>query len=335
EPSEGARLHSGQTVTAKVDLGLDPGIVKLRYYWYPEASEVLVEQGEEHGLVGGSAATGAGDQFGFQDNLSGGSIIALPSLVSTAQEDPPFGGPLEVPNAAIGTMRLLAVGEVSRGRLAGRTAFDEILLVVEPKAELESIEFETEKPWRFGRGAQAASYEQVDFLGKIVEVPVVGLFADGIARSIRTASTGTTYASSNEQVIKVYPDGLIQLTGNGQATLRVRNRGKEASLDVDVRVKDDPNQPPVAVAGEDRTVQSRTKVELNGLGSFDPEGTALAYSWSQVRGAKVSLLDVNMPRASYLAPELSDKRLFRFKLRVTDKRGADSLPDFVDVWVEP
>jgi len=34
-------------------------------------------------------------------------------------------------------------------------------------------------------------------------------------------------------------------------------------------------------------------------------------------------------------PTLSEKRTYRFKLRVTDKKGADSMPAFVDVTVEP
>ena len=76
-------------------------------------------------------------------------------------------------------------------------------------------------------------------------------------------------------------------------------------------------------------------MELNGFKSRDPEGEALYYSWSQVRGGKVALLDVNMPRASFVAPQVSERRAFRFKLRVTDKLGADSLPAFVDVIVEP
>ena len=77
------------------------------------------------------------------------------------------------------------------------------------------------------------------------------------------------------------------------------------------------------------------KVELSGLKGKDPEGEALYYTWSQVRGSKVSLLDLNMAEASFLAPQVSEKRLYRFKLRVTDKKGADSPPSYVDVIVEP
>jgi hypothetical protein len=80
---------------------------------------------------------------------------------------------------------------------------------------------------------------------------------------------------------------------------------------------------------------------LSALGSSDPDGDPLRYEWTQVRGNKVSLLDPNTPRATFVAPKVSAKRLLRFKLRVTDMRGpdtvkgADSLPAFINVWVEP
>ncbi|HEX6726666.1 MAG TPA: hypothetical protein VF078_04885, partial [Nitrospira sp.] len=44
EPASGAKLSAGSTVTARVDLGKDTGIVQVRYYWYGEQDEVLVEQ---------------------------------------------------------------------------------------------------------------------------------------------------------------------------------------------------------------------------------------------------------------------------------------------------
>ena len=44
EPAEGAQLTAGQTVTAHVDLGKDSGIVQVRYYWYGEQDDTLVEQ---------------------------------------------------------------------------------------------------------------------------------------------------------------------------------------------------------------------------------------------------------------------------------------------------
>lgn len=335
EPAAGAKLRSGQTVTAHVDLGHDIGIVKVRYYWYREQDETLVQQDESESATSKSGAKISVDKFLHKDSVVGGSVVSLPVLVSTADKDPAFGGPLKIPPEAIGPMRLLAVAEISRGRLGTRTVFDEIVVNAEPEAELQAIDFETDKPLLLGREGQSATYGQVDVLGKIFELPVVGDFSDGIARPLTTPASGTSYQSSNDKVIQVVSDGMLKIVGNGKTVLTVKNRGKEATLDVHVAVGDEPNEPPIAVAGADRTVKSGTKVELNGLSSRDPEGEALFYTWSQVRGAKVPLLDLNMPKASFLAPFVSESKLFRFRLRVTDKKGADSLPAFVDVTVEP
>jgi len=335
EPAPGAKLAAGQTVTAHVDLGNDIGIVKVRYYWYREQDETLVQQDETDSGPSKSGAKISMDKFLQKDSVVGGSVVSLPVLVSTGDMDPAFGGPLKIPADAIGPMRLLAVADISRGRLGTRTVFDEIAVNTEPPAELQAIDFETDKPLLLGREGQSATYGQVDVLGKIFELPVVGDFADGVSRPLTAPTSGTSYHSSNDKVIQVLSDGMLKIVGNGKTVLTVKNRGKEASLDVHVAVGDEPNEPPVAVAGADRTVKSGTKVELNGLGSHDPEGEALFYTWSQVRGAKVPLLDLNMPKASFLAPSVSEPKLFRFRLRVTDKKGADSMPAFVDVTVEP
>ena len=335
EPEPGAKLGSGQTVTAHVDLGNDIGIVKVRYYWYRENDETLVQQDEGDSGPSKSDAKISIDKFLQKDSVVGGSVVSLPVLVSTGDRDPAFGGPLRVPSDAIGRMRLLAVADISRGRLGTRTVFDEIIVNTEPTAELQHIDFETDKPLLLGREGQSATYGQVDVLGKIFELPVVGDFADGVSRPLTAPSSGTSYHSSNDKVIQVLADGMLKIVGNGKTVLTVKNRGKEASLDVHVAVGDEPNEPPVALAGDNRAVKSGTKVELNGLASRDPEGEALFYSWSQVRGAKVPLLDLNMPKASFLAPSVSEPKLFRFRLRVTDKKGADSMPAFVDVTVEP
>lgn len=314
EPAAGTKLTSGQTVIAHVDLGDDIGIVKVRYYWYGEQDDTLVEQ---------------------DDATAMGSIIAPVALVGLSHHDPAFGGRLLVPKEAIGPMRLLAVAEISRGRLGTRSVFDEILVQVEPKAELTTIDFETDKPLQLGRSGQSSAFGHVDSMGKIFELPVVGDFADGMTRRISAPSTGTSYESSNPKVIKVLPSGLLQILGNGKTVLTVKNRGKQAQLDVDVNVNEEPNEPPIADAGDNKTVKAGTKVKLSGLKSRDAEGEALYYTWSQVRGSKVALLDVNGPEATFQAPQVSETRTYRFKLRVTDKKGADSVPAYVDITVEP
>jgi hypothetical protein len=314
EPAEGAKLTSGTTITARVDLGKDSGIVQVRYYWYGEHDDTLVGQ---------------------EDATATGSIVAPVALIGLSDHHPAFGGPLLVPNNSIGPMRLLAVAEISRGRLETRSVFDEILVNVEPTSGLTTIEFETDKPLQLGRAGQSSAFGHVDSMGKIFELPVVGEFADGITRRISSPTSGTSYKSSNDKVIKVLKDGLLQIVGNGKTMLTVTNRGKQASLDVTVEVNEEPNEPPVADAGPNQSVKAGSKVKLSGLKSRDAEGEALYYAWSQVRGSKIALLDVDNAEASFLAPTVSEKRTYRFKLRVTDKKGADSVPAFVDVVVEP
>jgi hypothetical protein len=297
-----------------VDLGKDSGIVQVRYYWYGEQDDTLVGQ---------------------EDATATGSIVAPVALIGLSDHNPAFGGPLLVPKDGIGPMRLLAVAEISRGRLGTRSVFDEILVNVEPDASLATIEFETDKPLQLGRTGQSSAFGHVDSLGKIFELPVVGEFADGVTRRISSPASGTAYQSSNPKVIRVLPHGLLQIVGNGKTVLTVTNRGKQASLDVGVTVNDEPNEPPVADAGTNKTVKAGSQVKLSGLKSRDAEGEALYYAWSQVRGSKIALLDVANAEASFLAPTVSEKRTYRFKLRVTDKKGADSVPAFVDVVVEP
>jgi len=334
-PAEGSPLKSGQAVTAKVDLGADSGIVKVRYYWYGEQAETLVQQDDSDTSIMPQQDRLSDDRFSQKDSISGAPVVAIAALSSDSDHTPPFGGSLTVPKEAVGPMRLLAVAEISRGRLGTRTVFDEVIVKVEPEAALQTIDFETDKPLQLGRTGQSSAFGHVDSMGKVFELPVVGEFADGIVRPLASPASGTSYQSSNPAAIKVLSNGMLQIVGNGKTILTVTNRGKQASLDIHVTVNDEPNEPPVADAGSNKTVKAGTKVKLSGLNSRDAEGEALYYSWSQIRGSKVPLLDVNGPEASFQAPHVSEPRTYRFKLRVTDKKGADSLPAFVDVTVEP
>lgn len=308
EPSNSSILKPGQQFTVGIDIGDIGDVIRTKFFWYADQEDMLKEFVEEK-----------------------------LALVSTDTNDPPFGGIIRVPRTAIGHFRLLAVAEKEGTAMEQEqwAIFDELTLTIEPDSALQEIDFETEKPLGFGRAGSAVVYDQVDFLGKVVELPVVGIFADGVVRPIRLHSTGTTYFSSDQKVVTINPDGLLRLVGNGTATITAKNRGKEAILEVEVEVNDEQNEPPVPDAGGDKTVRAGTRVQFNALRSYDPEGGSLQYYWSQVGGSKVPLLDPYSPKASFLAPLVADTRHFRFKLRVTDAQGADSYPVFVDVTVEP
>ncbi len=298
-PEGDSAVTSGAPIKAAVDIGKETGIVRVLYFWYRAGQE---PQGAQQ---------------------------ATPALIGLPTSTPPFGGTMTVPPDLLGEARLLAVAEVARGRLTGHEEFDEIELQAVPTAPLLTIEFEVEKPWR------------LDTIGKILDIPVVGQFADHVTRPLGGFSTGSTYRSSNEKVVKVFSDGSIQVAGNGRATLTVANRGKQGTLQVVVQAPQEANQIPVAFAGKDMSVKAGHTVTLNGLGSNDADGDPLRYEWTQIRGHKVSLLDADSPKATFVAPKVSIKRLLRFKLRVTDMKGpdtvkgGDSLPSYINVWVEP
>ncbi|MFQ5992292.1 MAG: hypothetical protein ACE5NA_07620 [Nitrospiraceae bacterium] len=298
-PVAGTVLQSGQDLPVSVDLHDEVGIVKVQYFWYKQEEEPAPLQ------------------------------LATPALVSTDSESPPYGGTLQVPIEAFGVMRLLAVAEVARGRLAGRIEFDEIEVQVKAGADLVRIDFDVAKPWR------------LQTIGKLLEVPVVGEFSDGVTRRLDGEKSFSTYQTSDENVVRIRLQRLMQVAGNGRALLTVTNQGIQGTLEILVKANAEPNHPPTANAGPDQTVRGRTKVVLDGLQSLDPDGDLLMYQWAQIRGHKVSLLDAGTAQASFLAPVVSARRLFRFRLRVTDMegadtvKGADSLPSYVNIWVEP
>lgn len=298
-PKIEAALTSGQTIPVSVEIPPGVGVRQVRYYWYRDDEEPMDTSQIE------------------------------PALVATGSSTPPYGGSLTVPRQAVGLIRLLAVGTMTRGRLAGQEDFDEQIVHVEPSAELTAIEFGVEKPWR------------LETIGKIMPIPVVGQFADGVERNLGGRFSGSRFHSSNDAVIAVSPDGLVRAMGNGRATITVVNRGKEGTLDVVVAADEEPNQAPIARTPTQIVGKGGQKIVLDGLQSSDPDGDPLRYEWKQTRGNKVTLMNHGEAKAVFVAPHVSAKRLLQFKLRVTDMRGpdsvkgADSETSTVDVWIEP
>jgi hypothetical protein len=82
------------------------------------------------------------------------------------------------------------------------------------------------------------------------------------------------------------------------------------------------NQPPLADAGPDQTVNEGAVVRLNGHNSLDPDGSIVAYSWSQIGGPPAQLSNSGQIEASFISPNVSvsGDRLV-FQLIVTDNEG--------------
>ena len=82
-----------------------------------------------------------------------------------------------------------------------------------------------------------------------------------------------------------------------------------------------PNQPPNAQAGPDRTVEQGTSVALDGSGS-DTDGTVAGYRWEQITGPPVALSNEGQAAASFVAPEVDEPVALTFRLTVADNEGA-------------
>lgn len=87
---------------------------------------------------------------------------------------------------------------------------------------------------------------------------------------------------------------------------------------------------PQANAGDDQICNIGETAVLDGSESSDPDGKDLNYSWKQVGGPAVSLIDPNSVSSSFFASEAG---LYRFEL-VVDNGELKSLPDYCNVIVK-
>lgn len=100
---------------------------------------------------------------------------------------------------------------------------------------------------------------------------------------------------------------------------------------VNVTVKD-VNHEPVADAGDDLNIGEGVTVMLDGSHSYDPDGDALTYAWTQIAGAQVTLSDPQIATPTFVAPAvISGHESLKFKLTVSD--GQSSSTDAVEIVV--
>ena len=298
-PAPGTVLLSGGSSPVAVAVGKDLSLRAIHYHWYRMDEEPLA------------------------------SHQARPAAFSRDGDGALSTGTVAVPPEALGTMRLLAVGEVVRGRLDSLEEFDEVVVTVETAAELQAIEFAVEKPWRLQQA------------GRRIPIPAVGQFGDGVSRPLVGSGVGSRFYSSDERVVSVDAAGVLEVRGSGKTTVTVENRGKSGTVEVVVDADGEPNRAPIAKVAEDLRVRSGDLVLLDGMGSYDPDGDPLHFEWRQILGHRVALNNVNEAKATFVAPKVSEPKRYRFSLVVTDMagpdtmRGADSPPAIITVWVNP
>ena len=79
------------------------------------------------------------------------------------------------------------------------------------------------------------------------------------------------------------------------------------------------NDAPVADAGPDQIGVNAGTIQLDGSGSYDPDGDAITYEWRQIAGPAVTLTGGTTARASFAAAE---NQTYAFRLTVKDPGAA-------------
>jgi len=96
----------------------------------------------------------------------------------------------------------------------------------------------------------------------------------------------------------VGPEG-VSLTFELTVTDQNGNQGKDM-CNVNITYL---NEPPQANAGADQTVDEGTVVTLDGSSSLDIDGNIESYSWDQVSGSAVTLLNASTDKPTFTAPD--------------------------------
>ncbi|MGA7010067.1 MAG: Ig-like domain-containing protein, partial [Nitrososphaeraceae archaeon] len=81
------------------------------------------------------------------------------------------------------------------------------------------------------------------------------------------------------------------------------------------------NQAPVAETGSNQEVEQGTTVTLDGSNSTDPNNDSLSYTWEQLSGPLVTIVNPDAAIIEFVAPQVNGDTTLKFKLTVTDQDG--------------
>lgn len=126
--------------------------------------------------------------------------------------------------------------------------------------------------------------------------------------------TGTSEKTSNQ-------GGIGKLAANNE------NRNTESKTSVPDLTEQNLNNklkniPPRAYAGKNQITEEGSQVLLDGSKSNDGDGKIDLYYWQQIRGPKISIVNSNDSKATFISPPVNRDTTFVFKLTVTDNKGA-------------
>ncbi len=123
--------------------------------------------------------------------------------------------------------------------------------------------------------------------------------------------------------------------GRYEVTVTVQDPGGLSDQEI-VRLEvENLNRAPIALAIGPESVMSGERVTLDGLGSFDPDGESLAYSWRQTGGSPTVVLESpESGQTRFTAPTVNIDTELIFELTVKDPSRLENR-DTVGVTVKP
>lgn len=155
--------------------------------------------------------------------------------------------------------------------------------------------------------------------------------AGGAVASYAWQGDGIPIANPNDAIAN-FTAPLVPVDTVRSATLTVTDNLGAYSVDkTNVTIRNiDINQPPIANAGTDQTVNEGDRVRLTGTGT-DPEGYVVTYKWTQIAGPAVRFISPPGDTESYAnfdTPAVPEDTVLTFQLTVTDLRngtGSDAV----------
>ena len=172
----------------------------------------------------------------------------------------------------------------------------------------------------------------------LVTLNCIGSDSDGDSLTyswMQTAGTGVSISNTSNSIISFLAPSVVDLT-TLEFECTVGDGNLSSSDSVKVSVFNVLSGNIIADAGDDRIVNEKRSLSLDGSGSYDEENQSLSYSWTQVSGESIHLSDVNAISPTFKSPSVvnGEIKVLVFEITVFDDNGRSDT-DIVTITVDP